>query len=57
MLKEEKLKFKPLPIYTKTFSRNKSEGSIFPNISQKTVNVHQNHLINLGKNFLINYIM
>jgi len=47
---KEKLKFKQLPIYTKTFSRNKSEGSIFPNISQKTVNVHQNHLINLQIN-------
>ena len=51
---KEKLKLKPLPIYTKTFSRNKSEKTIFPSISQKIVNVNQNKLINLQINPVLN---
>ena len=51
---KEKLKLKTLPIYTKTFSRNKSEKTIFPSISQKIVNVNQNKFINLQINPVLN---
>jgi len=50
---KEKAMFKPLPIYTKTFSRNKSQQSFFPNISQKGI-ISQNKHINLIINPVLN---
>ena len=50
---KEKAIFIPLPIYTKTFSRNQSEQSIFPYISHKGI-IDQNKHINLVINPVLN---
>ena len=50
---KEKAIFKPFQIYTKTFTRNKSEPSIFPYISQKSVN-DKNKQIKLMINPVLN---
>ena len=50
---KEQLMFKPLPINTKTFSRNKFQVSFFPKISQKSINEQDNN-INIMTNPLLN---
>jgi len=50
---KEQLIFKPLPINTKTFSRNKIQVSFFPKISKKTINEQDNN-INIMTNPMLN---
>ena len=50
---KEQLMFKPLPINTKTFSRNKNQDLLFPKISQKSINEQDNN-INILTNPLVN---
>ena len=50
---KQQLMFKPLPINTKTFSRNKNQVSLFPIIHQKSINEQDNN-INIQTNPLVN---